>query len=87
MTSLADSFARRRGGDLTSTSGWVSTLEEWFDPKRLSDAYVPTGFIPPNKTHGAVKDHEFGLKMSEEDKADLIAFLRTHDEPLNLKGR
>lgn len=58
-------------------SGWVSTLEEWFDPKRLSDDYVPTGFIPLNKTHGAVKGHEFGLKMSGEDKADLIAFLRT----------
>ncbi len=26
--------------------GWVSSLEEWFDPKRLGDDYVPSGFCP-----------------------------------------
>ncbi len=57
-------------------SGWVSTLEEWFDPKRLNNDYVPTGFIPPNLRHGAVKGHEFGLSLSQEDKAAMIAFLR-----------
>ena len=58
-------------------SGWVSTLEEWFDPTRLNDRYAPTGFIPGHQTHGAVTGHEFGLRMSAEDKADLIAFLNT----------
>ena len=58
-------------------SGWVSTLEEWFDPKRLNDAYVPTGFLPPGRTHWAVKGHEFGLNLSPEDKAAMIAFLKT----------
>jgi hypothetical protein len=57
--------------------GWVSTLEEWFDPKRLNDNYVPTGFTPPHRKHGPVTGHEFGLNVSTEDKAALIAFLRT----------
>jgi hypothetical protein len=25
-------------------SGWCASLEDWFDPKRLEDDYVPTGF-------------------------------------------
>ena len=58
-------------------SGWVSTLEEWFDPKRLREEYVPTGFVPPHHAHWAVKGHEFGLTMQKQDKADLLAFLRT----------
>lgn len=24
--------------------GWVATLEDWFDARRLRDDYVPTGF-------------------------------------------
>jgi hypothetical protein len=31
-------------------NGSVATLEDWFDPKRLRDDYVPTGF------------REFGVK-------------------------
>ena len=58
-------------------SGSVATLEDWFDPQRLRDDYVPTGF----KGHGVktrpVKGHEFGLKLSPADKAALIAFLKT----------
>jgi hypothetical protein len=58
-------------------NGSVMTLEDWFDPKRLRDDYVPTGF----KGHGvktrAVKGHEFGLKLSTRDKMALIAFLKT----------
>jgi mono/diheme cytochrome c family protein len=41
--------------------GAAASLEEWFDPARLA------------KTQG----HEFGLKLSPEDKAALIAFLRS----------
>jgi cytochrome c peroxidase len=41
--------------------GSVESLEEWFDPVRLQ------------KTKG----HEYGLRLSPEDKATLIAFLRS----------
>ena len=27
-------------------SGWCATLEDWFDPRRTRDDYVPTGFKP-----------------------------------------
>lgn len=60
-------------------SGWVSTFEEWFDPKRLNDDYVPTGFCPPERKHGGVKGHEFGLHLPTEDKAALIASVRFRD--------
>lgn len=58
-------------------SGWVSNLEEWFDSKRLNDNYVPTGFVPIRQGHVGVKGHEFGLGLPANDKADLIAFLKT----------
>lgn len=57
--------------------GSVATLEDWFDPKRLRDDYVPTGFIGPGLKTRAVKGHEFGLRLSVEDKRALIAFLKT----------
>ena len=52
-------------------------MEHWFDPARLRDDYVPTGFKGIGVTHRAVKGHEFGLHLSPEDKAALIAFLKT----------
>jgi hypothetical protein len=58
-------------------SGWCATLEDWFDPRRLRDDYVPTGFIPQGVKTYAVKGHRFGLKLSAEDRKALIAFLRT----------
>jgi cytochrome c peroxidase len=58
-------------------SGWVCSLEEWFDRGRLKESYVPTGFAPPGHKRGAVKGHEFGLGLSAQDKTALIAFLRT----------
>ncbi len=58
-------------------SGSVATLEDWFNPHRLDDDYVPTGFRGQNVEHRAVKGHVFGLSLSAEDKAALIAFLRT----------
>jgi hypothetical protein len=58
-------------------SGWCATLEDWFDARRLRDDYVPTGFRGAGVRTRAVKGHEFGLKLSVEDKTALIAFLKT----------
>ena len=58
-------------------SGSVATLEDWFDPARLRDDYVPTGFKGHDVKNRAVRGHEFGLKLSADDKGALIAFLRT----------
>jgi hypothetical protein len=58
-------------------SGWCATLEDWFDPRRTRDDYVPTGFRPYGARTYAVKGHPFGLDLSAEDKKALIAFLRT----------
>ncbi|MBK7597765.1 MAG: hypothetical protein IPJ07_04235 [Acidobacteria bacterium] len=58
-------------------NGSVATLEDWFDPKRLKDDYVPTGFKGYGIKTRAVKGHEFGLELSPEDKRALIAFLKT----------
>jgi len=58
-------------------SGWCATLEDWFDPRRLRDDYVPTGFMPYGVKPYAVKGHRFGLKLSGDDRKALIAFLKT----------
>src|SRR5215510_3618131 len=58
-------------------NGSVTTLEEWFDARRLRDDYVPTGFKGAGVKTRAVKFHEFGLQLSAEDKRALIAFLKT----------
>ncbi|HEV3331302.1 MAG TPA: hypothetical protein VG096_09995 [Bryobacteraceae bacterium] len=62
---------------LLGHDGSVKTLEEWFDPARLHDDYVPSGFKGYQVTHRAVPGHEYGLKLNAEDKAALIAFLKT----------
>ena len=57
--------------------GALTRLEEMFDPARLAGDYVPSGFrIGGTKTR-AVKGHEFGIKLAAEEKAALVAFLRT----------
>jgi hypothetical protein len=58
-------------------SGSVATLEDWFDPRRTQDDYVPTGFKGPGVTSRAVRGHPFGLSLSAADRAALIAFLKT----------
>jgi hypothetical protein len=58
-------------------NGSVATLEDWFDPRRLRDDYMPTGFVGYGFRTRAVRGHEFGLKSSTEDKKALIAFLKT----------
>ena len=58
-------------------NGSVATLEDWFDPRRLSDDYVPTGWKgPPGQTR-AVRGHNFGLNLAPADRAALLAFLKT----------
>ena len=59
-------------------NGSVATLEDWFDPKRLEDDYVPTGWKgPPGTKTRAVKGHPFGLDLAHDDKTALIAFLKS----------
>ena len=48
--------------------GSVATLEDWFDELRLRDDYVPTGFIGYGVKTLAVRGHEFGLKLSSDEK-------------------
>ena len=62
---------------LVEHSGSIASLEDWFDRKRLSADYVPSGWKGPGVKTRAVKGHEFGLDLSSEDKRALIAFLRT----------
>jgi hypothetical protein len=62
---------------LLSHDGSVATLEDWFDPRRLRDDYVPTGFKGYKVTQRAVPGHEFGLNLPPADKDALIAFLRS----------
>jgi len=58
-------------------SGWCATLEDWLDPKRVNDDYVPTGFNPNGKAPYAVRGHPFGLDLTDEERKELIAFLKT----------
>jgi hypothetical protein len=58
-------------------SGWCATLEDWLDPRRTRDDYIPTGFKPYGAKTYAVKGHPFGLSLSDEDRKALIAFLKT----------
>ncbi|HEX6497265.1 MAG TPA: di-heme oxidoredictase family protein, partial [Acidobacteriaceae bacterium] len=54
--------------------GQAATLEEWFDPARLENGYVPKGFhLGP----GQIEGHEKGMDLTPEEKHDLIAFLKT----------
>lgn len=58
-------------------NGSVATLEDWFDPRRLEDGYVPTGFIGAGVKTRPIKGHRFGLNLSADDRKALIAFLKT----------
>ena len=58
-------------------NGWVATLEDWFDERRLLDDDVPTWFRGYGVKTRPVPGHEFGLKLSPPDKKALIAFLKT----------
>ena len=58
-------------------NGSVATLEDWLDPRRLSEDYVPTGFRGTRVKTRAVKGHSFGMGLSSGDRKALIAFLNT----------
>ena len=53
------------------------SLDDWFDPRRTSEDYVPTGFKGYGVQKRAVDGHHFGLELSAEDRKALIAFLKT----------
>jgi hypothetical protein len=57
--------------------GSVASLEEMFDPDRLKETHKPGGWSPPGRETRAIKGHEVGLRLSAEERAELIAFLRT----------
>ena len=57
--------------------GALTKIEEMFDPARLKEDYQPTGFVAEGKKTRAVVGHEFGLDLSAEKRADLVAFLKT----------
>ena len=57
--------------------GSVADLADWFNPARLRNDYVPTGFKGYQVKHRAVPGHEFGLALEADDKVALVAFLRT----------
>lgn len=58
-------------------NGSLAKLEDWFDPRRLRDDYVPSGWRGPGVERRAVPGHEFGLDLDPDEKAALIAFLLT----------
>lgn len=55
----------------------LANLEDLFDPARLKDDYVPTGFKPHTVKTKAVPGHEFGMDLSKAEKEALIAYLLT----------
>jgi hypothetical protein len=56
--------------------GSIGTLEEMFNPARLKPDFRSSNWAPIAQPH-AVEGHPFGLKLAPEDRADLIAFLKT----------
>lgn len=57
--------------------GSLASLEEMFDPARVSSDYVSKGWNPPGTTTRAIRGHTFGLALDPDDKAALLAFLRS----------
>jgi len=57
--------------------GVIGNLDDLFDPARLRDDYTPTGYAGYGVEKRAVRGHEFGIRLSPEERSQLIAFLRT----------
>jgi Zn-dependent membrane protease YugP len=76
LQSTAD-WVQGRRDRFSRGAGILGTLEDWFDPRRLRDDYVPTGFKGYGVKTRAVPGHEFGLKLRPQEKEALVAFLKT----------
>jgi hypothetical protein len=57
--------------------GSVATLEEMFSAERLRPNHVRGGWKGPEQNLKAVPGHPFGLSLTAEEKANLLAFLRS----------
>jgi hypothetical protein len=57
-------------------NGSVTSLDGWFDRKRLGKIMSPPVSGGPNEAR-PVTGHAFGLDLSPADKAALISFLKT----------
>ena len=57
--------------------GSLASLEEMFDSARLSPDYQPKGWSPAGVRQRAVVGHQFGLRLNQEEKSVLLAFLRS----------
>jgi mono/diheme cytochrome c family protein len=57
--------------------GSVASLEEMFDPNRLKPDHVPGGWKGPAVTRRSIPGHPFGLALNAQEKAALLAFLRS----------
>jgi cytochrome c peroxidase len=57
--------------------GSLTSLEEMFDPARVTPDYEPKGANPPGVSKRAVPGHTFGLSLNQDDKSALLAFLRS----------
>lgn len=57
--------------------GFAAAWKKMFDPARLREDYQPKGYPPPGQSTRAVRGHEFGLKLADIERTQLIAFRRT----------
>ncbi|WP_245563671.1 hypothetical protein [Spirosoma luteum] len=57
--------------------GSLATVDDVFDPRRLRDDYVPTGFKRADVKTQAVRGHEFGMELPAKDRQALTAYLKT----------
>ena len=58
-------------------SGKVLDIETWLNAERLRPEFFPAGFGGLSGPQGAVKGHEFGMRLSGQDMAALLGYLRT----------
>jgi hypothetical protein len=57
--------------------GHLKNLEDLFDSTRLSPEYEPTYYKPRGVKKMAVPGHPFGMKLTEEEKKALVAFVKS----------
>jgi hypothetical protein len=57
--------------------GSIGSLEEMFDRARLDPDHVPGGWKGPGVAQRPIPGHSFGLSLNADEKAELLAFLRS----------